>query len=77
MTGPAELESSVVVINKESPVDVFVIVCAPVTASVEPSNVRLASASSSVVVEPIVTSSLAVALFNAVTAPESLAKLST
>ena len=45
------------------------IVASPVTANVDPSNVRLASASSSVVVEPTVTSSLAVALLSAVTAP--------
>ena len=42
---------------------------APETANVVPSNVKFASASSSVVVAPTVTSSFSVALFNAVTVP--------
>ena len=41
----------------------------PVTVRVVPSNVKFASASSSVVVAPIVTNSLAVALLSAVIAP--------
>ena len=46
---------------------------APISRSPEPSKVRLASASSSVVVEPTVTNSFAVALFSAVTAPDAAA----
>ena len=46
----------------------FAIVTLPLTARVLPSKVRFASASSSVVVEPTVTSSFAVAPFSAVTA---------
>ena len=46
----------------------FGTVMLPLTARVLPSKVRFASASSSVVVEPTVTSSFAVALLSAVTA---------
>jgi len=45
----------------------------PLTPNVVPSKVRFASASNSVVVEPTVTNSFAVALFNAVTAGASKA----
>ena len=45
----------------------------PISRSPEPSNVRLASASSSVVVEATVTISFAVALLSAVTAPAAAA----
>ena len=51
----------------------LVTVWLPVTAKVVPSNVRLASPSSSVVVEPIVVNLLAAWLFNAVIVPATVA----
>ena len=51
---------------------IFVVaVIAPVVAKVEPSYVNQLSASNSVVVAPTVTSSFAVALFNAVIVPDA------
>ena len=61
---------SVILYLIPTPLIVPVVVWDPVKAKVDPSKVKFASASNSVVVEPIVTSSLAVALFIAETAPE-------